>query len=243
MNQKNAIVTGASRGIGRAIALTLADNGYNILINCSHSEEELHKVQEDILAKGVRCETYVGNVGDHEQACALYQKAMNSLGSVQVLINNAGISKVGLLQDMSFNEWDEIINTNLTSVFNLCKLVTPQMVRNRSGKIINISSVWGLCGASCEVAYSATKGAINALTKALGKELAPSNVAVLSIACGAVDTAMNHCFSAEDLQALSEEIPAGRMATPEEIAAMVLHLLEAPSYLTGEVIKMDGGWI
>lgn len=243
MNQKNAIVTGASRGIGRAIALQLADQGYNLLINSSRSEQDLTQVQNEILEKGVQCITFLGNVGNHQVATELYATALKHFGSIQVLINNAGISKVGLLQDMTFEEWDEIVNVNLTSVFNLSKLVTPDMVRAQYGKIINISSVWGLCGASCEVAYSSTKGAINAFTKALGKELAPSNVSVLAIACGAVDTAMNHCFSEEDRIALCEEIPAGRMATPEEVAEITLHLINSPTYLTGEVIKLDGGWI
>ena len=140
-------------------------------------------------------------------------------------------------------DWNTLLNTNVTSVFNLSKLVIPDMLAKRSGHIINISSVWGLCGASCEVAYSTTKGAINAFTKALGKELAPSNIQVNAIACGAVDTSMNSCFSKEDLDDLCNEIPIGRMATPDEVAQLVSHIIEAPSYLTGEVIKMDGGWI
>lgn len=243
MSYKNAIVTGASRGIGRSIALALADEGYNLLINCSKSEEELRQVQSEILAKSVKCEIFMGNAGNPDTALCMFNHALTSLGDIHLLVNNAGISKVGLLQDMSFEDWNTILNTNVSSIFNMCKCVIPGMVSKQQGKIVNISSVWGLCGASCEAAYSATKGAVNALTKALGKELAPSNIQVNAIACGAVDTSMNACFSKEDLIALSDEIPAGRMAQPDEVAQMVIQIINSPAYLNGEVIKMDGGWI
>lgn len=243
MSNKNVIITGASRGIGRATALLLAGNGYNLLINSSKSTDALLDVRREISRYPVKCEIYTGNVGDFSEAQKLVALAKDKLGTVDILINNAGISHIGLLQDMSPAEWDNIINTNLTSVFNMSKLVIPDMIAAKSGKIINISSVWGLCGASCEAAYSASKGAVNAFTMSLGKELAPSNIQVNAIACGAVDTAMNNCFSPEEHAALCEEIPAGRMAAPDEIAQMVLHLITAPAYLTGEVIKMDGGWI
>ena len=245
MNHKNAIVTGASRGIGRSIALLLASEGFNLVINCSKSTVELLKVCEEIKAYPVKCGIHTGNLGNHQEAENLIRTAHEIFGGeyTDILINNAGISHVGLTQDMSFDEWNNIVNTNLSSVFYMSKLVIPEMIKQRHGKIINISSVWGICGASCETAYSATKGGINAFTKALGKELAPSNIQVNAIACGAVDTAMNSCFSKEDLEMLCEEIPVGRMARPEEIAQFALQLINAPDYLTGEVIKMDGGWI
>lgn len=243
MSDKTAIVTGASRGIGRAIALTLARNGYSLLISCRHSSRELSQVQSEILSYPVKCISFIGNAGDHADAEELFKTARQELGEVNLLINNAGISHVGLLQDMSFEEWDCILTSNLTSVFNMCKLVIPDMIAKKHGKIINISSVWGLCGASCETAYSATKGAVNAFTRALGKELAPSNIQVNAIACGVVNTSMNSCFSGEELDTLCAGIPAGRMASPEEIADLVMQLVHSPSYLTGEVIKMDGGWI
>lgn len=243
MNNKNVIITGASRGIGRATALLLASKGYNLVLNSSKSTEALLDVRREISRYPVQCEIYTGNVGDYTQAENLYKHARKTLGTIDVLINNAGISYIGLLQDMSTEEWNNIINTNLTSVFHMSKLVIPDMVKEKSGAIINISSVWGVCGASCEAAYSASKGGINALTKALGKELAPSNVHVNAIACGAVDTAMNSCFTAEEHAALCAEIPAGRMASPSEVSQMILWLITAPDYLTGEVIKMDGGWI
>lgn len=244
MNTKTAIVTGASRGIGKSIALELAANGYDLLINSSRSADALENVKAEIISKyQVKCVTFTGNIGDHSIAENAYNTAHKELGNLSLLINNAGISHIGLLQDMTFDEWDNIINVNLTSAFNMSKLVIPDMLSLGYGKIINISSVWGLCGASCEVAYSASKGALNAFTKALGKELAPSNIQVNAIACGAVNTSMNSCFDENELKDLCNEIPAGRMASPEEIAKLCFQLTQAPSYLTGEIIKVDGGWI
>ena len=162
---------------------------------------------------------------------------------MDLLVNNAGISYVGLLSDMSIEEWNRIIQTNLTSLFNCCNQIVPHMVSNKSGHIINISSMWGISGASCEVAYSATKGGVNAFTKALAKELAPSKVRVNALACGAIQTEMNSCFTEEELQDFCDEIPACRLGTPEEIAQMVWQLYSSPFYLTGEVIKIDGGYL
>ena len=144
---------------------------------------------------------------------------------------------------MPFEEWERLISVNLSSVFYCCKLAIPGMVRKKQGTIINISSVWGVCGASCEAAYSASKGGVNALTMALAKELAPSGIQVNAIACGAIDTDMNRFLEPEERNALLEEIPAGRMGTPEEAAQLVLQLAQSPSYLTGQIIRLDGGWI
>ena len=163
-------------------------------------------------------------------------------GGLDVLINNAGISYIGLLQDMTSGDWDRILRTNLTSVFNCCKLAIPMMLSAGRGKIVNISSVWGNVGASCEVAYSATKGGINAFTKALAKELAPSNIQVNAVACGAIDTEMNQWLEEDDLIALVEEIPTGRLGRAEEVADLVYHLGYKNAYLTGQVIGLDGGW-
>ena len=158
------------------------------------------------------------------------------------MVNNAGVSHIGLLSDLSLDEWNLLIQTNLTSVFCCCKHAVPNMVRNQYGRIINISSVWGIAGASCEVAYSASKGGVNAFTKALAKELAPSNISVNAIACGVVDTRMNQHFSTEEQQKLAEEIPAGRFGTPKETAQLAAFLASAPAYLTGQIISLDGGW-
>ena len=150
---------------------------------------------------------------------------------------------VGLLSDMSVEEWDKIIATNLSSVFYTSKCVIPSMVSHKSGHIIQISSVWGSVGASCEVAYSACKGGINSFTRALGKELAPSHIQVNAIACGCIDTSMNNCFSPEEKAELADEIPAGRFGEASEVAQMVVALLNTPEYLNAQIITLDGGWI
>ncbi len=265
MTGKTVLVTGASRGIGRAIAIKFAQEDYNVVINCVRSENLLAETEAEIRAiqaarqsagrgpadtlgrpsaeNGTpRCLSFLGDMGDPAACERLYARIKEAFGHLDILVNNAGISYVGLLQDMSAGDWDRIIRTNLTSVFNLSRLAIPDMVSRKSGKIINISSVWGQRGASCEAAYSASKGAVNALTKALAKELAPSNIQVNAVACGAIDTEMNHFLSEEELKALAEEIPAGRLGTPDEAADLVFYLAQENSYLTGQVIGLDGGW-
>ena len=173
----------------------------------------------------------------------MFDMCLQRFGQVDVLINNAGISVVGLFQDMGENEWHRICNTNIDSVFNCCHFAVKDMMKRHCGKIINISSVWGLYGASCEVAYSASKGAVNSFTKALAKELAPSHIQVNAIACGAIDTSMNGHLSKEELDELACEIPAGTLGKPEGVARLVKLMLESDDYLTGQVIQYDGGWI
>lgn len=243
MAQKTVLVTGASRGIGKAIAIKFAKKGYNVAISCVRSKERLMQAKKEIESYQVSCLAYVGDMGDMAACEELFELIRKQFGSLDVLVNNAGVSYIGLLQDMSVQDWDRVIHTNLSSVFNCCKLAIPGMVSRKQGKIINISSVWGNVGASCEVAYSATKGAVNAFTKALAKELAPSGIQVNAIACGVIDTDMNSCFSAEDMEMLRQEIPADRIGQASEVAQMVVSLLNAPDYLTGQVIGLDGGWI
>ena len=243
MAQKTVLVTGASRGIGKAIAVKFAKKGYNVVISCAHREAELMQAKKEIEGYQVSCLAYVGDMGNMEHCKELFERIRKQFGTLDVLVNNAGVSYIGLLQDMSVQDWDKVIHTNLNSVFNCCKLAIPGMLSKKQGKIINISSVWGNVGASCEVAYSATKGAINAFTKALAKELAPSNIQVNAVACGAIDTEMNQWMEESEFIALVEEIPAGRLGKAEEVADLVYHLGYKNSYLTGEVIGLDGGWI
>lgn len=243
MARKTVLITGASRGIGKAIAVKFAKKGYNVAINCLHSEDRLLQTRRELEAYQVSCLSYMGDMGDMNQCRDFFQQVHKQFGGLDVLVNNAGISYIGLLQDMSTEDWDRIIRTNLTSVFNCCKLAIPSMVERKQGKIINISSVWGLSGASCEAAYSATKGGVNALTKALAKELAPSNIQVNAVACGAIDTEMNQFLEEDELISLIEEIPTGRLGTAEEVADLVYHLGYKNSYLTGQVISLDGGWM
>lgn len=242
--KQTVLITGASRGIGRAIATTFAGAGYKLVITCSKSRDELLTFKQELeTTYHVDVLASVGDVSDYAYLEHLFQEIANRFGGVDILINNAGISHIGLLSDMSIDEWNRIVATNLSSVFATSKLSIPWMLSKKSGTILNISSVWGNVGASCEVAYSACKGGVNSFTKALAKELAPSNIQVNAIACGCIDTSMNACFSAEERAELEEEIPAGRFGTPEEVAHLALSLVTGPSYLTGQIITLDGGWI
>ena len=294
---KCALVTGASRGIGRAVALSLAGSGnYPLLVlTARKNREALADLKEEILAKypAQSVLTTAGDAGDPDYAEELRSEITRAGGNVTLLINNAGIAWTGLLTDMTPAEWDEILRTNLGSLYTMSRAFSPMLIRaseaardfdldqgheiplnqpsqpskietspdgnhpntnyaqpsspflssEPGGRIINISSVWGAVGASCEVAYSATKGGVTAFTKALAKELAPSHVAVNCIEFGAIDTEMNGHLSSEDKEALAAEIPYGRFATPEEAAKTVLLLSEMPLYVTGATLRMDGGWI
>ncbi|MDD6213290.1 MAG: SDR family oxidoreductase [Clostridiales bacterium] len=243
MNNPLVLVTGASRGIGKAIALYFASHGYDVAVVAKNNAAALNQVSQEILQHHVSCYPFLLDISKKETAPSIIDALGECGRNVDVLINNAGISRLGLLQDVTWEEWQELIQTNLTGCYSFCKEVIPSMVWNHRGKILNISSVWGICGASCETAYSATKGGIHALTKALAKELAPSNIQVNAIACGAIDTDMNRWLSPDERKDLEEEIPAGRMGTPEEVAAFAYQICTGNEYLTGQIIQLDGGWI
>lgn len=241
--RKSIIITGASRGIGRAIALQSANVYDRIAITSYHHPEELMDTRDALVKLGIDCIAVSGDSGDHSFVQEFVHTVFTKWGRIDALVNNAGISYIGLLSEMTISDWELLLHTNLSSVFYYCHAVIPYMVREHAGRILNISSVWGETGASCEAAYSATKGGINALTQALGKELAPSRIAVNALACGAVQTNMNAILSPEETAALEESIPYGRMATPEETAEFALGILSAPFYLTGQIIRFDGGWL
>ena len=234
-----AVVTGASRGIGAAIAEALAEEGYDLVLTCSETISELKKLGKKLEKEyDVQCRAEQCDVGDWQQVSDLF----GTIGRLEVLINNAGISHIGLLSDMTPQEWENLIRTNLTGSFHTCKCAIPLFLQQHSGRILNISSVWGTVGASMEVAYSASKGGLNSFTRALAKELAPSGIAGNAIACGVIDTQMNAGFSAEEMEALRREIPADRIGKPEEVAQLTLKLLQSPVYMTGQIVTMDGGW-
>lgn len=236
---KTAFISGASRGIGKSIAEAFAAQGYDLILTCIQNKDALDELANPLASKhNITCRTYRADMGCFEEVQTIFAEITH----LDVLINNAGISHVGLLNDMTPEQWHRVMHTNLDSCFYTAKLAIPLMLQNHSGRIINISSVWGNVGASTEVAYSASKGGVNTFTKALAKELAPSNIQVNAIACGLIDTDMNKCFSAEDLEAVTAEIPADRMGRPEEVARLALQLAEAPSYLTGQILTIDGGW-
>ncbi|MEO2238190.1 SDR family NAD(P)-dependent oxidoreductase [Dorea sp. YH-dor226] len=244
MNRKTVFITGASRGIGKSAAILFASKGYHTFLNCASSLEALENVKETIETRfQVPCTLVPGDVGNPENVAQIYTQIYQQCDHLDVLVNNAGISYIGLLTDMSIEEWEHVIHTNLSSVFYCCREAILPMVSQKSGKIINISSMWGTSGASCEVAYSAAKSGVNGFTRALAKELAPSNIQVNAIACGVIDTDMNRQLSAREREALEEEIPAGRYGTPDEIAQIIWDIANAPAYMTGQIIGVDGGYL
>ena len=237
---RKALITGASRGIGRAIAHKLASEGYDLYLICEKNIASLTDLCSELAAKNnITAQAFAVDVADFEQIKKVFEK----IDDLDVLINNAGISYVGLLSDMSDEEWKATINTNLSSAFYMSRAVIPGMVNNYSGHIINVSSVWGEVGASMEVAYSASKGGLDAFTKALAKELAPSGISVNAVACGLIDTEMNAHLSEEELSDVIAEIPADRIGKPHEVASVILSLASSTTYLTGQIIKVDGGWM
>ncbi|MBR1443055.1 MAG: 3-oxoacyl-ACP reductase FabG [Firmicutes bacterium] len=236
---KKVLITGASRGIGKATAKEFAKSGHHVIIN-SRNISELKKTADELGKINEHISYYPCDVSDYNEV----KKMFDSIGSVDVLVNNAGTAYLGLFNTMTPSDLRKIIDLDLISVLNCTHIAIQSMINKKSGSIINVSSMWGICGASCEAVYSAAKGGINAFTKALGKELAPSGIRVNAVACGVIDTKMNDCLVPEEKAALEEDIPLGRMGRPEEIAKTICFLAgEESSYITGEVIKIDGGFI
>lgn len=234
---KTAVITGSSRGIGKAIAEEFAKNGYHVILNASKSADELNEAYEEFLSKGYSCEAVLADVSDYEECKKLFIKAPD------VLVNNAGISHIGLFTDMTPESWKHLIDVNLMSAFNCSHIALKTMIRNHCGNIINISSIWGERGASCEVVYSASKGGINSFTKALAKEVGLSGIRVNAISCGVIDTKMNACFDEEEKAALCDEISLARFGKAEEIAKLAYFLAEddKSGYINGQIITADGG--
>ncbi len=237
---KTVMITGASRGIGEAIARRFAAAGYDLILTCLNNVDRMEDLALELRTNhqvSVRC--FKADMGDEESVADIFAQ----IDGVDILINNAGISYVGLLQDMSGDEWRKVMSTNLDSVFYTSRHAIKRMIYNHEGRIINISSMWGNVGASTEVAYSASKGGVNAFTKALAKELSPSNIQVNAIACGVIDTDMNSLLSEAEREELTEQIPAGRYGEPAEVAELAYMLATAPTYLTGQIVTMDGGML
>ena len=239
---KVAIITGSSRGIGREIAKVLARKEIKVVANYNKSEEAAKELKQELEEEGIKIDIIKADVSKREDAKKLVEFTLNKYGKVDILINNAGISEYKLFTDETDEDWNKIINTNLYSAFAMSQEVIPNMVHNKSGCIINMSSAWGVVGGSLEVIYSVSKAGLDGLTKALAKELGPSNIRVNSIAPGMIYTKMNEKFSKEELKEIEEEIPLGKIGKPSDIAKCIEWLLE-DEYTTGQVISINGGWI
>lgn len=231
---KRVLITGASRGIGAACARVFAKSGYDVIINYNNSKKEALELAEEIGAETIRAD-----VSDSAQVAEMFKAA----GEVDVLVNNAGISGFYMLDAMSDDEWDRLIGVNLSGVFYCTRAVLPQMLRRKSGAIVNVSSMWGICGASCETAYSASKAGVIGLTKALAKEVGPSGIRVNCVAPGAVDTDMNKKLGEDAIKELCEETPLGRLGKPEEVARAILFLADDEGFITGQVLSPNGGLV
>lgn len=238
---KVVVVTGGSKGIGAQIVKTLANENYKVVLNYNNSKEQAEKIQQELLEQGKEIEIIKADVSKREETEKLIQFAINKFNKIDVLINNAGISQEGLFTDVTEEEWQKIINTNLNSVFYCNQQALKYMIPEQQGCIINISSIWGETGASCEVAYSTTKAAINGMTKALAKEVGPSNIRVNAIAPGIIDTDMNRNLTNEELEQIKEQIPLNKIGKALDIAKCVKWLIE-DEYTTGQIISINGGW-
>lgn len=242
--KKVALITGSSRGIGRAEAITLARDGYAVCVNCVEREDKAQELVDMLRSNGCETMWYKADVSDSTAVKQMVTEVEKTLGAVTLLVNNAGIAKQCLFQDMTEDYWRHIFDVNLNGAFNTIQAVLPNMLHEHSGCIINTSSIWGQHGASCEVAYSATKHAIIGLTRSLAQELAPTNIRVNCVAPGVIDTDMVQVLGEETLAALAEDTPAGRLGRPEDIAEIVSFLAsDAASFITGQVITSDGGFM
>ncbi|WP_376717932.1 elongation factor P 5-aminopentanone reductase [Paenibacillus forsythiae] len=244
LGETTVLVTGGSGGIGGAIAERFASARMNIVIHYMHSHEAANEVARRCMNAGSQVMTVAADLRDRSQLHRMAERLAASGLQPDILVNNAGRSHYGMLADLTEEEWDDVMAVNLKGTFLCSQIFMPHMVSQRYGRIINVSSVWGISGASCEVAYSASKGGVNAFTKALARELAPSGVTVNAVAPGAVRTAMLGNLAEDEIRMLEEEIPAGRLASPEEVASLVYFLaLPESGYINGQIISPNGGWI
>lgn len=239
---KVIIITGASRGIGRETAKLLARNGHTVIANYNKSAEKAKELQEELKKENINIDIYKADVSKREECKALVEYAIEKYKHIDVLVNNAGISIWGQFTDLTDAEIEEIIRTNLYSAIAMSQEVSKHMIHEKQGCIINMSSIWGMVGASCEVAYSVTKAGIDGLTKALAKELGPSNIRVNSIAPGAIETEMNSRLTREEKAVLEMETPLGKLGKPIDIAKTINWLIE-DEFTTGQIISPNGGWV
>ena len=238
---KVIVVTGGSRGIGAEIVKLLAKSGHNVILNYNKSEECAQNVEKELTKQGKAVDIFKADISKSEEAKKLIQFALNKYGRIDVLINNAGISQSKLFTDITDEDWQNMIANNLSSAFYCSREAAKNMIHNKKGLIINISSIWGLTGASMEVHYSTAKAGMIGLTKALAKEIGPSNIRVNAIAPGIIDTDMVKGYSKDEIKEIENEIPLEKIGTASNIAKCVKWLIE-DDYTTGEVISINGGW-
>lgn len=237
------LVTGSSRGIGKAIAFAFAEEGALVILNGHKNKEALLTTYDEFMQAGYKVLYYLGDISHFEIAEDMFRSIYQATSSYpHIIINNAGISHSGLFTDTTPSIWHQVMQTNLNSAYNCSFLGVPSMIREHKGIIINISSIWGNVGASCEVAYSTSKSALNGFTKSLAKELGPSNIRVNAISCGWIDTDMNACYSEEDKENFIAEVPLMRTGTARDVAQSCLYLAsDASAYMTGQILTLDGG--
>ncbi|MDD6160245.1 MAG: 3-oxoacyl-ACP reductase FabG [Oscillospiraceae bacterium] len=241
---KYALITGASRGIGAAAALEFASRGWGVAVNYSAGEEDALRVAEQVRAYNVPAMTVRADVSDRGQVVKMVDSVLDNFCQLDILVCNAGISEVGLVSQIDEAGWRRIFGVNVDGMHYCCQAVLPHFIHRKAGSIVTVSSMWGQVGASCEVAYSATKGAVIAYTKALAKEVGPSGIRVNCVAPGVIATGMNAHLSREELAALADETPLGRLGTPEEVARAIAFLAgEEASFLTGQVVSPNGGLV
>mgnify|MGYP003296502252 CR=1 FL=1 len=242
-NGRVAVVTGGASGIGEAVVRNLCSDGFSVAVIYNRSEAQAQALASELSATGSNIMVFKADISDSAQVNNVVNEINSKLGTPYLLVNNSGIAQQKLFTDITDDDWHNMINVNLSGAFYMCRAVLPFMIHEKAGRIVNISSMWETAGASCEAAYSATKAGVHGLTKALAKELAPSNIQVNAIACGVIDTDMNQQLSEEDKIILKNEIPASRFGDPQEVADMVIQLVNAPTYLTGQVIGFDGAYL
>lgn len=243
MNQ-TVLITGASRGIGRAAAAAFARNGYNVAVNYCKSKEKATDLADELNGYGVMAAAYQADVSDKTAVGEMFRKAEQELGRISVLVNNSGIAEQILFSDITEEKWDRMFAVNVKGTYNCTQAALPSMIHEKYGRIINVSSMWGISGASCEVHYSASKAALIGFTKALAKEVGLSGITVNCIAPGVIGTDMNSAISGEILEELKEDTPLNRIGTPEDVAAAILFLAsDKASFITGQTLSIDGGFI
>ncbi|MDE5943132.1 MAG: glucose 1-dehydrogenase [Clostridia bacterium] len=238
---KTALITGGTKGIGKAVALAFMQQGYEVVINYDSDEESALSTQEEFNILGYCPILLRADVSDEMQVRAMFREFFGIYDKLDVLVNNAGVSLIRVIQDTTSADWDRVFGVNVKGVYHCCRLVADKMIGCGGGCIINIGSIWGEVGASCEAAYSASKGAVIAFTKALAKELAPSKVRVNCVSPGVIDTCMNSHLTGEEMEELIDEIPLGRIGYPEDVAKACVYLADA-DYVTGEILSVGGGF-